>query len=98
MKLAEWRNEIDSIDNEIIKLIDQRMRIAQKIGNLKAKAGLPIIDNHREERVLRNVCSKNQGILDNESVIGIYKKILFESKKIQLDEINSMNKKGVKIY
>ena len=58
MKLEEWRKEIDSIDDEIIRLIQQRAKIVKKIGNLEAKAGLPIIDNDREDSVILNICSK----------------------------------------
>jgi chorismate mutase len=38
MKLEDWRKEIDSIDAEIVRLVSQRAKIAQKIGVLKATA------------------------------------------------------------
>ncbi len=98
MKLEDWRKEIDLIDDEIIKLINQRARIVQKIGTLKAKAGLPIVDKDREEKVLRKVCEENQGILKNDSIAGIYRKILHESKTIQEDVSKKISNKGVEIY
>ena len=98
MKLEEWRKEIDTIDEEIIKLIQQRARVVKKIGSLKAKAGLPIIDNNREDSVILNICSKNEGIISNESLTGIYRKIILESRKVQAEEIKKTNRKGVEIY
>jgi 3-deoxy-7-phosphoheptulonate synthase/chorismate mutase len=98
MKLEDWRNEIDLIDSEIIKLINQRARIVQKIGALKTQASMPIIDHNREEIVLRKVCNKNQGILKEQAICRIYKSILAESRKIQLDLHNKTLEKGVRIY
>lgn len=98
MKLEEWREEIDLIDDEIIKLINQRVRIVKKIGTLKAKAGLAIVDSEREENVLRKVSLKNNGVLSNRSITRIYRKILHESRSIQEQVIRKINNKGVKIY
>lgn len=98
MKLEDWRSEIDSIDEEIIKLINQRARIVRKIGTLKAKAGLPIVDKDREEGVIRRVCEDNIGIMKNESITGIYRKILHESRMIQEDVVKEISNKGVRIY
>lgn len=83
MKLEDWRNEIDSIDAEIVRLMNRRASVAVKIGALKATAGLPIVDGDREEAILRGVCEKNQGALKNESLIRIFRQIISESRNIQ---------------
>ncbi len=98
MKLEEWRNEIDLLDAEIIKLLNQRAMIVRKIGMLKTKAGLPIIDSDREERIMRNIRLNNQGILEESSLVGIYRKIIYESRLIQEDVSNQKINKGVGIY
>ena len=83
MKLEDWRNEIDSIDTEIARLINQRAGVAKKIGVLKAKAGLPIVDGDREEAILRGVCGKNEGVLKDESLVRIFRQIIRESRQMQ---------------
>jgi chorismate mutase/prephenate dehydratase len=98
MKLDEWRDEIDAIDAEIVNLINQRARIAQKIGILKAKAGLPIVDLEREEAVLRNACARGKGVLENDSVVRIFKRIIQESRQIQVAAIGKIIDKGTKIF
>ena len=98
MKLDEWRNEIDEIDAEIVDLINRRARVAQKIGILKAKAGLPIVDLEREEAILRNACARNQGVLENESIVRIFKRIIQESRQIQVQAIGKIIDKGTKIF
>lgn len=97
MKLEDWRNEIDSIDTEIVRLINQRATVAKKIGVLKATAGLPIVDGDREEVILRGVCGKNQGVLENESLVRIFRQIIRESRLIQTKIVGKIleNKTGI---
>ncbi len=90
MKLEDWRNEIDSIDAEIVRLVNQRAIVAQKIGVLKAAAGLPIMDGDREEAILRGVCGKNSGVLEDESLVRIFRQIIRESKAIQTKTVSEM--------
>ena len=71
MKLEECREEIDAIDEKIMHLINQRAKIARKIGNLKTKASMPVVDVKREKQILQKVCSKNNGILNNDSIVSI---------------------------
>ncbi len=98
MKLGEWRKEIDLIDTEIVRLIDQRLRIVKKIGALKIKAGLPICDAQREKTVLKNTCLRDRNVLKDKSIINIYKKILEESRQTQKRALNINNKEGVEVY
>ena len=98
MKLEDWRNEIDSIDAEIVRLVNQRAGVAKKIGVLKATAGLPIIDGDREEAILRGVCGKNQGVLEDESLIRIFRQIIRESRQIQTKIVGKMSERKTEIY
>lgn len=85
MILEDWRREIDDIDSQIIGLLNRRARAARSIGEIKARANLPIVDTEREDEVLRKVARENEGILENETVLGIYGKILQKSRQIQIE-------------
>jgi len=98
MKLEDWRKEIDSIDLEIIRLINQRGIIVKKIGTLKAKAGLPIVDKKREAEILQTAQQNNQGILRDNSILQIYKKIIEESRQIQIECMKPIKKAGMGVY
>jgi chorismate mutase len=52
MALAEHRKQIEEIDENIIKLIDQRIAISKKIFEAKMSEGKPISDPEREKQVL----------------------------------------------
>lgn len=98
MKLEEWRKEIDLVDAEIIKLLNQRARIARKIGVLKVKAGLPVVDPEREAEILRNACSENQNLIDDAGIISIYRRIIRESKRLQIRATAEIDQTGMRIY
>jgi len=98
MNLNEWRNEIDAIDAEIVNLINKRARVAQKIGILKAKAGLPIVDLEREDAILRSACAGSKSVLENDSIVRIFKRIIQECRHAQVEAIGKIIDKGTKIF
>ncbi|HEX8734459.1 MAG TPA: chorismate mutase [Pyrinomonadaceae bacterium] len=98
MKLDEWRNEIDAIDAEIVNLINQRARVAQKIGILKARAGLPVVDLEREDAILRKACASSKSVLESDSIVRIFKRIIQECRQIQVEAVGKIVDKGTKIF
>lgn len=46
------RQEIDTIDRQIVALFEQRMAVTQQVGRYKLANGLPVLDRSREEQVL----------------------------------------------
>lgn len=49
--LSVYRNDINAIDDELVKLFIKRMDTAGKIGAYKKQAGLPVLNVKREEEV-----------------------------------------------
>jgi chorismate mutase len=55
MSLDTVRAEISRVDTEIIRLIAQRQKLAEKIARIKITKGIPIHDQDRTEKVLESV-------------------------------------------
>ncbi|MBU0648055.1 chorismate mutase [Patescibacteria group bacterium] len=51
--LGIYRKEIDRIDGEILKLLVERMRVVEKIGEYKRKARKDIVDLERLSEMLQ---------------------------------------------
>lgn len=51
-EIEHLRENIDEIDDEIVRLLARRFRITEKVGQLKAVAGFAALDAAREERQL----------------------------------------------
>ncbi len=84
MSIEEHRREISLIDKEIIELLDKRMGIALKIGAIKDKKGLPIIDKNREKEIYDSLSNLKLNNLNNDNLIKIYEKIVEISCSIQM--------------
>ena len=58
MDLTQLRNEIDKIDDELVKLFGQRMDVAAQIADYKKENNLPILVPAREREKLADVADK----------------------------------------
>ncbi len=94
MRLENLRKEMDAVDGEIVRLLNERAKLARKIGTVKAQAGLPIVDSEREEAILRRVCSSNGDYLESDALERIYKRIISESRRLQVENVGKL----VEIY
>lgn len=83
MRIEEWRDEIDAIDQELLALLNRRAKAAIQIGLLKRAAGLPICDPHRECEVLTAVQAANNGPLTAKAVAELFRCIIRETKQAE---------------
>ena len=83
MDIDGWRREIDKLDKELLELLNQRARLAIKVGALKQAAGLPLCDPERERFVLERLRRSNAGPLDDEAVAELFGQIIRESRRAQ---------------
>ena len=58
MDLKELRQEMDSIDDQLVRLFDQRMEVAARIADYKKAHRLPIYHPVREREKLQDVAKK----------------------------------------
>lgn len=86
--LKSLRAEIDDIDKQIVELIDKRMKVSLKVGELKKENNIPIFDAKRENEVIKEKIK----LLENKELSGliadIYNDIMHTSKILQKHLIN----------
>ena len=61
--LAGWRKRIDEIDQQLVRLLNERAQCAVEIGHLKKALDLPTWQPQREAEILRNIVKANEGPL-----------------------------------
>src|SRR5688572_20324275 len=76
MDLGPIREQIDSLDKQLVELLNQRLALAAEIGKVKRSAGGQIYVAEREDAVLRKITSQNQGPIKNEALRAIYREIM----------------------
>lgn len=59
MDLSQYREQIDRIDDALVKLFAQRMETAARIAQWKRQAGKPVLDAGRERAKLLDVMEKS---------------------------------------
>jgi chorismate mutase len=86
LSVEALREEIDQIDEVIVRLLDRRARCAYAIGRVKYEQGRPIYEPAREAAVLQHVRTVNAalgGPLDNEAIGRLYERVMDEARRIQ---------------
>src|SRR3989442_15327147 len=83
MSIEDWRTEINTLDRELLRLLNQRARIALKAGESKAASGLSLCDHTREREVIERMCGANEGPLDDRAIIELFRAVIHESRRIQ---------------
>lgn len=78
LNLEKVRSQIDSIDEKIHALINDRARLAQQVGISKTREG-KTVDFYRPEReaqVLRMAQARNNGPLRDEEILRLFREIM----------------------
>ena len=81
-KIKELREKINSLDDRIIKLLEERFSISKEIGKIKFNSESTILDKNREREII-NRLDMNTKIISKESVDMIYQNIFKVSREIQ---------------
>ena len=81
-KIKELRNEIDSIDDRIIELLEERSLVSKYNGKIKQNFEKEVLDTEREKEIIDRLAQKTK-ILNRETLRLIYENIFKVSRKIQ---------------
>jgi chorismate mutase/prephenate dehydratase len=80
-KLKQLREQIDRLDDELLKLINQRAALAQQIGHLKEDG--TVLRPEREAQVLRRLQESNTGPLSNQAVAQLFTEIISQCRALE---------------
>ena len=80
-ELEKIRSQIDTIDESILELVNQRSLLAKETANLKKSTD--IYKPEREAKIIRNLISLNEGPLLKEQVISIFNEIISSCRSLE---------------
>ncbi len=78
-KIEDLRLSINTIDDEIMALLDKRLSLSVRIGNLKALSNTAVLDTKRENIIL----DKTSNYSHSPEIGIVYKTIMETSKSLQ---------------
>ncbi|MEO1053437.1 MAG: prephenate dehydratase [Bacteroidota bacterium] len=84
--LEELREKIDYIDDQVLALLNDRMRFVKEIGRLKQSSNAVIYRPEREKAILDRLSGTNAGLLNREAIEAIFLEVFAVSRNIELPE------------
>jgi len=79
--LKQFREKIDAIDAQLLKLVNERAKLAREIGHVKEDG--VIYRPEREAQVLRTMQANNEGPLSNEAVSNIFRAVMSNCRALE---------------
>ncbi|MEM3670733.1 MAG: prephenate dehydratase domain-containing protein [Thermoprotei archaeon] len=81
-ELSELRKQLETTTQKIVELIEFRVELARKIGELKKSQGAPILDLVREEELVTGAVSRS-AVQDKDSLRRILREVISLCRQIQ---------------
>lgn len=80
-KINIYRNRIEALSHDIVALVERRAIASHQIAEFKKTAGMPIIDEDREQELLARLKARTK--LPEELVEDLFEVIIKHSRNIQ---------------
>jgi chorismate mutase / prephenate dehydratase len=81
--LLALREQIDSVDRELLVLLNQRAALAQKVGEIKKQEGSVVFRPEREAQVIEGLKKTNIGPLKVDNVAPIWREIMSACRALE---------------
>jgi len=86
MTLDELRVKIDTIDDTLLKLYNERMELVHQVGEVKNTTGAPIYRPEREQAILNRLKSQNDGKLTADAIDALFLEMFAVARNLELPE------------
>ena len=87
--LADCREAIDRIDDELLELLNRRMKVVERVGEIKHGSGGAIYRPEREQEIIERLSKKSKdegGILNKDAIEALFLEIFAISRNLELPE------------
>ena len=87
--LEDCREAIDSIDNEMLQLLNRRMEVVERVGEIKTESGGAIYRPEREKAIISRLIAlskESNGLLNASAIEAIFLEIFAVARNLELPE------------
>ncbi len=87
--LDDCRKAIDVLDDQLLELINERMKVVERVGEIKNESGAPIYRPEREKAILERLEKRNaeqNGLLNASAIEAIFLEIFAVARNLELPE------------
>lgn len=83
MTLDELRTKIDALDGDVLRLLNERAKLALSIAEIKRSGEAPFYVPEREKMVLDRLRSRNDGPLTDDAIKAIYREVMSSIRALE---------------
>lgn len=87
-ELDELRSGIDAVDQQILKLLHERVRLVMQVGEYKRERRIQVYDPGRERTLMERLCKAAEPPLDADTVRRIFERIIDECRRIEQHHVD----------
>ena len=88
-QIVKCRDRIDRIDEELVRLLNERAGCALEIGQIKHSSGVEVYQPTREREVVDHVHSVSKGPITRMGLTRLFKQIIDETRRMEDDRNSS---------
>ncbi len=111
MDLLELRKDLDRIDKELVRLLEERLKVCGQVASYKIETGKPVFDKERESQKIASVKELAHSPFNERAAEEMFSQMMTISRRLQyqiLEEhgrkadmgfimVDSLKKKGVRV-
>jgi len=87
--LDDCRDAIDTIDNALLELLNKRMKVVERVGEIKHNSGTAVYRPEREKDIIDRLTAlskESDGILNKSAIEAIFLEVFAVSRNLELPE------------
>jgi chorismate mutase/prephenate dehydratase len=84
-QLKFLRQKIDSLDEQILHLLNQRAEVALEVGRVKSETRRDPYNPQREEEILKRLASQNSGPFPQKAVSSVFQEIISACRSLEVE-------------
>lgn len=87
-ELEQLRVQIDEVDQKILALVAERVRLVLAVGDVKRERNMAVYDPDRERRILDRLASLAPPPLDGTTVRRVFERLIDEARRLEQHHIS----------
>ena len=94
MDLSQLRQQIDTIDRQIVNLYEERMDVSRQVAEYKIETGKKVFDKQREQEKIAGVKALTHNDFNSHGVEELFEQIMSMSRKFQYQLLAAHGSEG----
>lgn len=86
-EMDKLRQQIDALDRQLVDMLNDRAKLANKIGELKKTLALPVYNPKRETEVMQNVMTHSKGPMEPSAIKRLFERIIDETRRLEREHM-----------